>query len=147
MSHTYSKIWIHAIWSTKNWLPLIDLDLEQQLFTSMKEQFAEKGCGVRIINGMPDHVHCLFSLNPSFAVADVLKHVKGNSSHFVNQHNLIEAKFAWQTGYGAFSVSESACDKVYQYIQNQKNHHKKQSSEEEFKAFLRLCGLDVDGER
>ncbi len=97
---------------------------------------------MKIINGMPEHIHCLFQLNPQKSVAEVIKHVKGSSSHFVNQHDLIADKFAWQTGYSAFSVSESAVGKVYQYIQNQKTHHQKKSYHQEFDAFIRVYGLD-----
>jgi REP element-mobilizing transposase RayT len=142
MSHSYGNLLIHAIWSTKDWLPLIDFDLEKPLIENMKEQFAEKGCRLYILNGMPDHVHCLFNLNLSLSVAEVIKHVKGNSSHFVNQHNLIEGKFSWQTGYAAFSVSESGHKKVFDYILNQKTIHKKRNSKQELQAFLRKHGLD-----
>ena len=92
MSHSFTKIWIHAVWSTKNRIHLIDADLKTVLYYNMRTEFSEIGCSVSIINGMPDHVHCLFELNPAYAVADVVKHVKGHSSHFVNQHDLSTGK-------------------------------------------------------
>jgi REP element-mobilizing transposase RayT len=64
MSHSFNKIWIHAIWSTKDRLPLIHPNLENNVYHFLSEQFSEQGCPVRIINGMPDHIHCLFLLNP-----------------------------------------------------------------------------------
>ena len=82
----------------------------------MRQQFIESGCPVRIINGMQDHVHCLFLLNPQKAVTEIIKQVKGSSSHSVNEENLITEKFAWQTGYAAYSVSESQLEKVFVYI-------------------------------
>jgi REP element-mobilizing transposase RayT len=70
---------------------------------------------------MPDHVHSLFLLNPKKAVADIIKQVKGSSSHEINKQNMIKGKFTWQTGYAAYSVSESLLEKVFYYIRIRKN--------------------------
>ena len=142
MSHSYNKIWIHAIWSTKDRLPLIHSKVENKIYQYISEQLREQGCPVRIINGMPDHIHCLFLLNPQKSIADVIKQIKGSSSHFVNQNNIIPEKFAWQTGYAAYSVSETAVDKVFEYIKNQKQHHQKKTFQQEYDEFLKLYGLE-----
>ncbi len=110
----------------------------------MTEQFREQGCPVRIINGMPDHVHCLFLQNPQKSIADVIKQTKGSSSHFINQENIIAEKFAWQTGYAAYSVSESVVEKVFQYIKIQKQHHQKKTFQQEYDDFLKLYGFDTE---
>ena len=89
MPHSLSKIWIHAIWSTKDRLPLLNPEAENQIYYIMKDEFRELACPVKIINGMPDHVHCLFLLNPQKSVAEVIKHIKGNSSHNINQNDLM----------------------------------------------------------
>jgi len=125
MPHSFNKIWIHSIWATKNRVPLIHSNIEKQVHQFLSEQLREQGCPVRIINGMPDHVHCLFLLSPQKSIAEVIKQTKGSSSHFINQNNLMDEKFAWQTGYVAYSVSESVVEKVFQYVQNQKRHHQK----------------------
>src|SRR5690606_6486220 len=96
----------------------------------------------RIINGMPDHIHCLFLLSPQKSIADVVKQIKGSSSHFINQNNLIAEKFSWQTGYAAFSVSESVAEKVFRYIKNQKAHHQKKAFQQEYSEFIKLYGLN-----
>src|SRR5258705_11193989 len=101
MPHSFNKIWIHAIWSTKERQPLISVDKENKIHNLLREEFIELGCPVRIINGMPDHVHSLFLLNPQKSVADCIKYAKGSSSHSINEQNLIPKKFAWQTGYAA----------------------------------------------
>ena len=88
---------------------------------------------------MPDHVHCLFLLSPQKSINDVIKQVKGSTSHDINEKNLI--KFSWQTGYAAYSVSESVVEKVFEYIKNQKRHHAKITFQQEYDEFLRLCGL------
>lgn len=141
MPHSFNKIWIHAIWSTKERLSLIHPTVETKIHQFIAQQLREQGCPVRIINGMPDHIHCLFLLSPQKSIAEVIKQIKGSSSHFVNQNNLIAEKFAWQTGYAAYSVSESIVDKVFQYIQNQKQHHAKKTFQQEYDDFIKLYNL------
>ena len=141
MSHSYNKIWIHAIWATKFRTSLIDFSIEKQVHDYIREELIDLGCPVRIINGMPDHIHVLFLLNPQKSIADIIKQVKGSSSHSINGVDLILEKFAWQTGYAAYSVSESQVEKVYNYIKIQKQHHFKQSFEEEFEEYIKLYGL------
>ena len=140
MPHSFNKIWIHAIWATKERVPLIATKIEQQVYNFMRNQFVESGCPVRIINGMPDHVHCLFLLNPQKSIAEIIKQVKGSTSHFINEQNFIHDKFAWQTGYASYSVSESVLTKVFEYIKNQKQHHAKKTFQEEYDEIIKLIG-------
>jgi len=97
-------------------------------------------CPAKIINGMPDHIHSLFLLNPQNCVADTIKQIKGSSSHHVNFTDMITSKFAWQTGYAAYSVSESMLEKTFLYIQHQKEHHKIKSFQQEYDELLKLHG-------
>lgn len=142
MPHSFNKIWIHAIWSTKDRHPFIHSNVEHKIYHFISEQFREQGCPVSIINGMPDHVHCLFLLSPQKSIAEVIKQIKGSSSHYINQNNLIVDKFSSQTGYAAYSVSESVVDKVHNYIHNQKQHHAKKTFQQEYDEFIKLYGLD-----
>ena len=142
MPHSFIKIWIHAIWATKERAPLVKPSVESNIYEYMRSQFIELGCPVRIINGMPVHVHCLFQLSREKSIADVIKQVKGSSSHYVNEQNLIVEKFAWQTGYAAYSVCESQLEKVFQYIKNQRAHHAKKSFNDEYNEFLKLYGFE-----
>ena len=144
MPHSYNQIWIHAIWSTKVRLPLIHKSVEKTIHQYLFDQLRELGCPVRIVNGMPDHIHALFLLSPRKSIADVIKQIKGSSSHYINANNHIDHKFAWQTGYAAYSVSESAVDKVFQYIKNQKEHHQKNTFQQEYEAFIELHGLKIN---
>lgn len=123
-------------------MPLIDASVEQRIYKYMSEQLRAQGCPVRIINGMADHIHCLFLLSPQKSIAEVIKQIKGSSSHFVNQNNLISEKFAWQTGYAAYSVSESVVEKVFQYINNQKQHHQKKTFQQEYTEYLKIYGFE-----
>jgi len=97
MPHSFNKIWIHVIGATKKREHLILSNVEIGIHQYISDQFREQGCPVRINNGMPDHIHSLFMLNPKKSIADVIKQIKGSSSHFINQNNLITQNFAWQT--------------------------------------------------
>lgn len=141
MSQSFTKLWIHVIWATKNRKELIDLSIEKKLYDFIWQELTELGCPVRIINGMPDHVHVLFLQNPQKTTTDIVKQIKGSSSHFINGDEFILEKFAWQTGFAAFSVSESQLDVVYNYIKNQKKHHLKKNGQDEFDDFVKLHGL------
>lgn len=141
MSHAYTKLWVHAVFSTKNWEPLITPSIEENIYKHIREIFSEHQITLKVINGMPDHVHLLFLQNPKISISDTIKNIKGNTSHWINYEDLIPQKFAWQVGYGAFAVSESQVNKVYNYIQNQKTHHKKLTFEAEYQRFLKAYGL------
>lgn len=141
MPHSFNKIWIHAIWATKDRANLIMPNIETKLHQFITKELRELECPARIVNGMPDHIHGLFLLNPQKSIVDVIKQVKGSSSYYINHENLIAEKFAWQTGYAAYSVSESVLEKVYQYIKNQKVHHQKKSFQEEYDEFIKFNGL------
>jgi len=141
MSKSYNRAWIHAVWSTKNRLPLINPLIEKQVYDYIFQKLKEIECPAYIINGMPDHIHCLFLLNPNKTITEVIKQLKGSSSHFINDRELISQKFIWQRGFGAFSVSESLVPKVYTYIKNQKEHHKKRDFNMEFVQLCELHGV------
>ncbi len=144
MSHSFTKIWIHAVFSTKERSPLIINELEDKLHLHIKNNFKSQfECEVRAINGMAEHVHVVFRLNPNFSIIDIMKYIKGESSHWVNSENFIESKFAWQTGYSAFSVSESMLEAVIKYVNNQKEHHKKVTFQEEYDLFMKKYGNDI----
>lgn len=143
MAHSLLKIWIHGVFSTKNRIALIAPTFENELYNHIKQKFEnDLDCIVRIINGVSNHIHVLFLLSPKFSVGDIFKNVKGESSHWVNQSSFTKYKFAWQTGYGAFSVSESMVKEVEKYIANQKEHHKKITYEEEVNLFIKKYGLN-----
>ena len=124
-------------WSTHKRVELIRPEIEQMFINYIRATPKQK-CLVSIVNGMPEHIHCLFMLNKQKSISDVIKQVKGSSSHYINKNNLIPEKFSWQTGYASFSISESAIDKVYQYIKN----HSRKSFQEEYNEFLRVYGFD-----
>lgn len=144
MSHSYAKVWIHVVFSTKNRQPLINPVLEQKLFEVLNKESDKLECRLKAINGMPDHIHMLIRISPKIAIADIIKQLKGASSYWVNHENMTREKFSWQTGYGVFSVSESQLIKVKNYIENQKVHHKKRSFQDEYTEFIKVHGLSEE---
>ncbi len=96
------------------------------------------------INRVADHLHLLLSLPPTVAIAEAMRVVKANSSKWVHEQWPERASFAWQTGYGAFTVSQSQAGSVKQYIAEQEEHHKRMTFQEEFVAFLKRHGIAFD---
>lgn len=142
MSHSYTNIWIHGVFGTKNRQPLLTEDIRTDVHIHLREELEEKGCKVRRINGTSDHVHMLFILSKDWSIAQIMKAVKGESSHWINQKDNVKIKFSWQIGYGAFSVSESDANNVEQYIKNQAQHHRKMTFKEEYERFIQLHNLE-----
>ena len=142
MTNSHAKIWIHAVWTTKNRKPLIHSRMERRLYDFIGVELKRMGCTLSIVNGVTDHVHCLFCMPPDLSVNEIIKHIKGSSSHFINHNDLIPDKFVWQNGYGAFTVSQSGVDSVNKYIYFQKQHHEKRSYGAEFEELLALHGLE-----
>lgn len=141
MSHAKNKVWIHGVFSTKHRKPLITRELQTSVYENLHLQLKKMGCYLEAIGGVEDHVHVLFLLNRNRSVAEIFKQMKGASAHDFNQHNLFNATFHWQAGYGVFSVSESRVQQVVQYIQRQEEHHKKVSFSVEWKSLLEKHGL------
>ncbi len=128
---SYIKLWIHAVWTTKNRKPYLTGEIRNDVFRHIKNQAYKKGIHVDFINGYIDHVHCLISLKTDQCIADVLEQIKGESSFWVNKTNLTEKKFGWQRKYYAISISRSHVERVRDYIRNQEAHHSRQSLDDE----------------
>ena len=96
------------------------------------------------LNSMPDHIHILIGLHPEQAISSIIQNVKSESSKWINNQKLTAGKFAWQDGYGAFSYSKSHLPKAIRYIQQQEQHHRKQTFLQEYKSFLEAFGIEYD---
>jgi REP element-mobilizing transposase RayT len=143
MSHTFTNLLTHVIFSTKDREPLITTALHDDLLAYLGGIVRELGGTLRAANARPDHVHLLCSLPPTMATADALRVVKTNSSRWVHRSRNY-AGFDWQTGYGAFSVSHSLAPAVVRYIRGQEKHHRRVTFQEEFITFLRKNGIAYD---
>jgi len=140
---SYTKIWIHSIWSTKNRIPSLKNGIRDIVFTHIKENALEKDIYIDCINGYEEHVHCLICLKREQSIADCLQLIKGESSYWINKNKLIDQKFEWQDDYFAVSVSESQIQVLRNYVKNQYEHHKKKSFTEEYDEFIKNYGFNL----
>ncbi|MCP9290348.1 IS200/IS605 family transposase [Gracilimonas sediminicola] len=135
MPKTLNQVWVHAVWSTKDRLPLLKRYFRGELNIYIKENSLEWGIQVDVVNGMQDHLHVLFKLPTTVSVADAIKQMKGASSRWVNENYYPTGKFEWQQGYGVFSVGRNEINRVRNYIYNQEYHHQNRSFQDEIKQF------------
>ena len=144
MAHTFTNLLTHVIFSTKDRAPLIKPELQARLYPYMGGIIRDLQGKAVIINGTADHVHLLLSMPASLSVSETLRLLKSNSSKWINEEYNARSPFAWQMGYGAFSVSHSNARSVVKYIQAQKAHHRRVTFQEEFVAFLKKNGIRFD---
>lgn len=137
----YVKVWVHFVWTTKNRLPLLTDEIRARVFQHIRENAREKDIFIDHINGWHEHVHCLISLGTDQTIAQIVKLLKGESSHWINQQKLCPAKFQWQHECFAVGVCESILDKTREYIRNQESHHGNKPFESEFEAMIRRYGF------
>ena len=144
MSHSYISCRIHYVFSTKGRQNTIVPELQARLWPYMGGIAKTNNMKALAIGGTENHVHLLVSLPSSLSIAKAIQLIKGGSSKWVHDTFPEHRRFAWQEGYGAFSVSVSHLQTTVSYIHNQQEHHRKISFEEEFLAFLKKHGLEYD---
>lgn len=143
MAHTYTNLLTHALFSTKDRQPLIRPEMKSDLYAYMGGIINSLRGKPLLINGPKDHVHLLFVLPAILALSDVMEKLKANSSKWVNERSR-RRWFSWQTGYAAFSVSQSKLGEVKAYIKNQEEHHRRLTYQEELAALLIKHGMEID---
>jgi REP element-mobilizing transposase RayT len=141
VSHTYAQNVIHVVFSTKDRRKLMPNEFRPQMWAYAAGICKKFDIPVLAIGGTEDHIHFLIQIPPTLAVAKAVLAIKSNSSRWANEEG---HKFAWQQGYGAFSVSSSIVPTVIRYIENQEAHHRKMSFDAEFLALLKKHGMEFD---
>jgi REP element-mobilizing transposase RayT len=141
MAHKYPNLLVHLVFSTKQRANLIPADLLPRLGKYFAGIGKNHGIPVLAAGGIANHVHLLVALPPDTTTAKAVQVLKANSSRWIRQHG---SEFAWQEGYGAFSVSSSNKDAVVDYIKRQAEHHRVRSYETEFEAMIRKSGMTFD---
>lgn len=116
-------LYLHIVWGTWDRLPLITPDIERRLHRNIESEAQKMKCTVLALNGTLDHVHLVASFPTTITIADLVKQVKGVSSHFVNETLQPETQFKWQGGYAALTVSRWDLSKIIGYVKRQKEHH------------------------
>jgi putative transposase len=144
MPHTYASILMHCVFSTKERRRLIDAELQTRLWPFVGGIARANGMKALAVGGVEDHAHVLLSLPATMPVAKAVQLIKGGSSKWVHETFPERRAFAWQEGYGAFSVSVSHLRETVTYIERQKERHRRVRFEDEFRGFLRKHGIEFD---
>ena len=145
MAQSLSKIYIHLIFHIKSTSPQIRENDLERLHSYIGKLVKTAGCTEIKAGGIGDHVHVLFILSKDVTISEIVEEIKRNSSRWIKDLDPgYYHFFAWQGGYAAYSISQSAVDKTLQYIDNQKEHHTKHSFAEEYRAFLELYNVEYN---
>lgn len=127
MRANYTQLYLHYIWSTWDRLPLITPDIQKSFYAAIIHECEQLKCTVIAVGGIADHVHLLTGFPVTISISELIKQIKGSSSHFITHEVKPGEFFKWQGSYGAFTVSHDAIDHVANYIRNQATYHQKKS--------------------
>lgn len=145
MPNTYTQLHIQFVFAVKFRRSLIDDSWKERLLKYITGIFQANNHKMIQINCMPDHIHILIGMRPHQAMSALIQNVKTESSKWINQNGFCKEKFAWQERFGAFSYSKSDVPNAIRYIQNQEQHHKKQTFLEEYIEYLEAFDIDYNG--
>jgi len=137
----FVKIWIPAVWGTKNREPVLEKGIFESVCDHIKENGKLKGIFIECVNAYSDHLHCLMLLNADMSISKQMQLIKGESSFWINKNKIVKGHFEWADEYFASSVSEDKLDIVKAYILNQQEHHKKVTFKDEYEKFLKHFGF------
>ncbi len=146
MPDTFSQIYIQVVFAVKGRENMIRRPWNIALYKYISGIIKGKDQKPIIVNGMPDHIHTFIELKPGMSISNLVRDIKNNSSNFINDNAWNKDKFSWQEGFGAFSYSHSHIARVYDYILNQENHHKKKTFKQEYFALLKKFEVDFKEE-
>lgn len=146
MSQSLSKLYIHIIFHVKHISIKIQKQDKEELYAYIGSIIKDNESIPVLINGVEDHVHILCVMSKNIALAKLVEEIKRHSSRWIKTKGSYYKKFAWQGGYGGFSVSPSLHDKTKRYIQNQEKHHQKISFKEEYLMFLKEYNVGYNEE-
>ncbi|MEZ6235114.1 MAG: IS200/IS605 family transposase [Phycisphaerales bacterium] len=144
MAQTLTKLLVHIVFSTKDREPLITDAVAPELYLYLAGIGRNHESPVLAAGGVADHVHLLVSQSKNIAVATLLQHLKKDSSRWIKTKSASLKGFAWQEGYGAFTIGESQVPALTRYIENQSDHHRDASFQDEFRALLRKYRVGFD---
>ncbi len=144
MPQSLANVLVHLVFSTKDRAPVLDDDIRPELFAYLVGVLRNHDCVSVQVGGIADHVHILFKISRKLAISSVVEKLKVSTAKWLKTRSPILREFAWQAGYGAFSVSPAAAPEVVRYIQNQQEHHRKVSFEDELRSMLNDAGIPFD---
>jgi putative transposase len=144
MANTYTQIYIHVVFAVEGRQNLIAPEHNDELQKYITGIVSGQKHKLIAINNMPDHLHLLVGLRPDAALSELVRDIKANSSHFINEKRWVMGRFSWQEGFGAFSYSRSQLGTVIRYIQDQQQHHAGRTFSDEYTQLLERFGVEYD---
>ena len=141
---TFTQIYYHIVFSTKNREPVLCADGREELFRYIWGIIRNKNSHIYRINAVEDHLHILSSLHPTVALADFIKDIKVASNGWIKERQPFPHFNSWQDGYGAFTASHADKDRLIEYIKNQQEHHRQETFLDEYRRLLKEAGIEFD---
>jgi REP element-mobilizing transposase RayT len=142
MPNTYTQIYIQIVFAVRNRQALIQASWEEELYKYITGIVQNKGQKMLAINGTSNHIHFFIGLKPSCCLSDLIREIKKSSNKFIKEKKFTNCKFQWQLGFGAFSYGHSQLSDVIQYIEKQKEHHRKRTFKEEYLNLLKAFEIE-----
>jgi len=144
MAKTYTQIYLHVVFAVEGRQRLTAPEHNDELQKYIAGIISGQNQKMIAINNMPDHLHLLVGIKPDIALSDLVRNIKAGSSKFINEKHWVMGRFSWQEGFGAFSYSRSQLGAVIRYIENQQQHHAKQSFRDEYVELLEKFNVGFD---
>jgi putative transposase len=144
MAQSLSNVLLHIVFSTKNRRSWINTDIETELFKYLATACRTLDCPSHAIGGADDHIHIACSLSRTISISKVVQEIKQDSSKWIKTKLERLADFAWQNGYGVFSIGQSQLGDLRGYIANQRGHHRRVSFQDEFRQICKKYGVELD---
>lgn len=146
MANTYTQLYIQFVFAVKKREALIPKQHKEEIHKYITGIITKRGQKLLAIHAMPNHIHIFIGFKPNIKISDLVRDIKTASSQFIREKKYTPFQFSWQKGYGAFTYAHSQLDAVCRYIQNQEQHHRKQSFEEEYLDFLKKFDVEFDNQ-
>ena len=144
MANTYTALYYHFVYSTKYRTPWLTPEIEQRVWAYTGGVARKHNLVAVQVGGFDDHIHALVMAPPTLAPSQIAQYLKGDSSKWIHETFPELQEFAWQIGYGAFTVSKSGVDATVRYIQGQRKHHQKRGFQDEYRELLQKYGVEYD---
>ena len=141
-NHSFSSMFYHLVWTTKNREPYIQKEFKEKLYKYIGMIILRKDWHLLAVGGVQDHIHILLQKNIKTHVSQVVSCIKSNSSKFIKEN--FNEEFAWQNGYGVFTVDVTSIKRLKKYILNQEKHHISMETEKEFCLLQERCDIKLD---
>jgi REP element-mobilizing transposase RayT len=144
MANTFTQMYFHVVFAVKCRRNHIGKEWKDELFKYITGIHTNKKQKLIAINGVSNHIHILIGMKPDINLSNLVRDIKANSSKFITEKKLVNGKFEWQEGFGAFTLGHSQLDRIVKYIQKQEKHHNSKTFLEEYIEFLNLYQIDFD---